>query len=603
MPIIDIPGVGEVEFPDSMGDADIEKAAKKLHFEGKVKAQQEADKQLYNPASSSFMGNILPGAGAQVASAVRALGGGGLLEKFGLPSTKEEADRLDAPLNAAPGSTTGRVLGGAALLAPTAFIPGANTLLGSSLIGAGTGAATTEGDAADRLTSGLLGAGGGLAGNLLGRAIPATWGAAKGLLAPFMEKGRERIAGRTIQRFATDPAALAAAKGGPSITGAVPTLAEATRDPGIATLQRVVQTMDPDAAASFLARSEANNAARVGTLTELAGSGGQREFFDAARNTAAQDLYGKAFATDAKASLTPGLKGEITKLLKRPDIQEARKAAMKLAANSGEKLSDGSIKGMHFMKLALDDMIDGAGAKGIGAAQKASLISNRDRLVGLIENLAPDYAQARTTYAAMSKPLNQMDVAQRLLDSTRSASADLAGNRSFQAASYARALNNEESLLKSATGRKSLGSLEDVLDPDQLAKVRAVQSELDTVAGLDKAAGGPGSQTAKMLASQNLIKQVAGPLGMPESWVGSVAAQTAQRPVQFVLQAAEPRIHAAVAKGLLDPAEAKRLVAMASAADSPSRAAALLQKYLPDLASSKPVAGLLGYQAAQANNK
>lgn len=602
MPIVEIPGVGRVEFPDSMDGPAISAAAKKLHFDAKAQKQQEEDRARYNPAGDSFLGNLLPSAGAGMASILRAVGAQPLLNRMGLenlPQSKEEAAQLDAPLNTAPGGTTGRVLGSAALLAPTAFIPGANTALGATLIGGGTGLLTTEGDLGDRAEGALYGAGGGLLGNLGGRAIGAGYraakGVAKGLARPFTERGRDIIAGEAIERFATNPAAIQAARGGASITGAVPTLAEAANDPGIAALQRAISTMDPDAAAQFLARDQANNAARVGLLSDMAGTTGARTAASSARETAAQTLYGNAFAQDVSKNMTPAIQSEITSLLKRPSIQAARAKAAELAADKGmDTLEEGSVQGLHFMKLAMDDMINGAGQRGIGGVEKGALIANRDKLVSVIEKLAPDYAAAKTTYAAMSKPLNQMDAAQRLLDSTRAASADLAGNRPFQAASFARAINNEESLLKNATGRQSLGTLADVLDPDQLAKVNAIRSELDTVAGLDKAAGGKGSQTAKMLASQQLLRNIGGPLGMPDSWVESGLSQTLLRPAQFAASAVEPRIHAAVARGLLDPTEAQRLIQIARSANTatPSELARLAQALSP---------GLLGYGAAQAS--
>lgn len=602
MPIVEIPGVGRVEFPDSMDGPAISAAAKKLHFDAKVQKQQEEDRARYNPAGDSFLGNLLPSAGAGMASILRAVGAQPLLNRMGLenlPQNQQEAAQIDAPLNAAPGGTTGRVLGSAALLAPTAFIPGANTAAGAALIGGGTGLLTTEGDLGDRAEGALYGAGGGLLGNLGGRAIGAGWraakGAGKGLARPFTERGRDIIAGEAIERFATNPAAVQAARGGASLTGAMPTLAEAANDPGIAALQRAISTMDPDAAAQFLARDQANNAARVGLLSDMAGTTGARNAAAGARETAAQALYGNAFAQDASKNMTPAIQSEIASLLKRPSIQAARAKAAELAADKGmDTLEDGSVQGLHFMKLALDDMINGAGQRGIGGVEKGALIANRDKLVGVIEKIAPDYADARSTYAAMSKPLNQMDVAQRLLDSTRGASADLAGNRPFQAASFARAINNEESLLKNATGRQSLGTLADVLDPDQLAKVNAIRAELDTVAGLDKAAGGKGSQTAKMLASQQLLRNIGGPLGMPDSWVESGLSQTLLRPTQFAAKALEPRIHSAVARGLLDPAEAQRLIQIARKANTatPSELARLAQALSP---------GLLGYGAAQAS--
>lgn len=67
----------------------------------------------------------------------------------------------------------GNVAGQVAALIPTAFIPGANTLGGAALIGAGTGALTTEGGIKERGVAALGGAIGGAGGIAAGRAAGA----------------------------------------------------------------------------------------------------------------------------------------------------------------------------------------------------------------------------------------------------------------------------------------------------------------------------------------------------------------------------------------------------------------------------------------------
>src|SRR5690349_6245480 len=62
-------------------------------------AQEAAFRESVNPAGSQGFGeNLLQGTGRGMASVLRAVGGGKLAEKMGLPGTKAESERLDAPL-------------------------------------------------------------------------------------------------------------------------------------------------------------------------------------------------------------------------------------------------------------------------------------------------------------------------------------------------------------------------------------------------------------------------------------------------------------------------------------------------------------------------
>jgi hypothetical protein len=568
----------------------------------------DTDRAKYNPASESFFGNLLPAAGAQIASIGRAVGAQPMLNRLGLnalPQSKEEAAQLDKPLDEAPGSTTGRVLGGAAVLAPTAFIPGANTYAGASAIGGLTGLATTEGGLADRAQGGALGALGGLAGNLLGRGVASAGGAVKGLIEPFTQGGRERIAGRTIGRFATNPNAILSAQGGPSITGAVPTLAEATKDTGLATLERAIGTMSREAEDALLARAQANNAARLNALDQVAGvapvkssvrklaqlaGGASKESAEAARSAAAGVSYGAARKAGVDEYASDALRPQIESLLERPSIKTAVEGAKRLAAEEGINLTDmGSVQGLQYIKQSLDDMI---GALGPMEKNKLRLLTQTSSdLKSVLNEVAPALRTADAEFMFNSVPVNRAAVADRLRTSTLGDIQNLAGDRPAQAYKFARALNDEPRLIQQATGRKG-AALEDFMTPSQMQRIAAVRDELETASNLSRAANGPGSQTAKMLASQNLMRQIAGPLGIPDSWVGSALSQEFMRAPQFFVRSAEERIQQSVAKGLLTASEGQRLLGIAMRADTaPPNELALLGKALAP--------GLLGYGMAQ----
>ncbi|MDO9313404.1 MAG: hypothetical protein Q7T97_02525 [Burkholderiaceae bacterium] len=126
----------------------------------------------------SFLDNALAATGKGMTSVARAVGvPSSALESIGLPGTKEDADRLDAPLMKTAGGKIGNVAGMAVMAVPTALIPGANTYAGATAIGAGTGAALTEGGLVDRAKGALFGGIGGAAGKGIGNAL--AWGVPK----------------------------------------------------------------------------------------------------------------------------------------------------------------------------------------------------------------------------------------------------------------------------------------------------------------------------------------------------------------------------------------------------------------------------------------
>lgn len=576
---------------DAAGDSE---SVKKLGAYLKtLPAPKVAQQETYDPTEEmNTTEKVLAGVG----KGFHDIGMGvGQLAGFVSQKDVDEAKRLDAPLMGTTAGKVGNVVGNVAATIPTVFIPGAATLPGAAAVGGALGFSQPVASDESRVQNTTLGALSGAGGVVAGRAAKALWKGGKALLEPFSSVGREAIAGRTLNRFGVNAADVAGATNTPTVTGAKPMLAEQITNPtasaGAARLQDSVRTLDPNIAAQMGSREVENNAARVNTLRDLAGQGGAKTAAIDARSDASGKLYKAAF--DNNTALTPSqLKaqadllnsGKVEKLMESPAIQSAKAQAQANAKNAGKPFdAEGSIEGLHDMKLAIDDMIKDP-ATAAQASKVSALRQAKDRLVSVIETLSPGYKTARITHADMSKPINQMDVAGEVLKRGTSATSDLGGNPRIMSDSLLRTVQDEGKLIKQATGRNlPQKNLADLLEPDQLNKLNAVVSETDKLSAVNRAANGPGAATAQRLASQNVLRQLLGPTGLPESWAESTLLNTAMRPVQFAYNGvAEPKIQAVLSDLIMNPEKARAALAAAQTGTA-SRLPAEVQAALPYL--------------------
>jgi hypothetical protein len=550
---------------DKKGTPDFEVVARAYQD---AKANASAPKQQAKPIDPtdgmSAGQKMLAGIGSGMTDLAYGVG-----QRLGLVDQKtvDEKKRLDAPLLNTTAGAVGNVTGKVATGLPAILVPGANTLVGAGLIGGAQGLAEPTATGESTLKNALIGGAGGVGGVVVGRALGAAYQGVKGLIEPFTQGGQERIAGRVLNRFAENPNALASVSSQPTVTGATPTLAEAARDRGVASLQRALEQQDPQIAAKLAQRAADNNAARVNVIGSIAGDEGTRTAAVAARDAASGDMY-KA-ATNAAYTVDD----KLADLLKRPAVQQAMQRAKTLAENAGRKFTFGTEtqapfsgvggrsveaskqitgQGLQDLKMALDDMLTDP-ASGYAGAAGRGIKDLRSQVVSWMEGANPAFKDARTAYAAASKPINQMDVGQRLLEKAGPAIRDMDGNKRLTANAFSRMLDGEQQLVRQATGFKGVNALADVMSPEQMSKLQAVRNELELSSNLSQAANGPGSQTAKSLASQNMLRQILGPTGLPQSWAESTVLESLLRPVQFGMKAAEPRIQNKLADIMLDP--------------------------------------------------
>jgi hypothetical protein len=558
-----------VKNADKKGTPDFEVVAKAYRAAKMV----EPPKPIDPTEGVSATQKVLAGIGSGMTDLAYGVG-----QRVGLvdQETIDEKKALDAPLKATTSGSVGNVVGKVALGIPAAFIPGANTLAGAAAIGGVQGLAEPTATGESVLKNAAIGAGAGAGGVVLGRALRAGYQGLKGLIEPFTDAGQSRIAGRVLERFSEDPNAMRQASSAATATGARPTLAEATKDRGIATLERSLAQQDPKIAAALAQRAADNNAARVGVVSGVAGDQGKRAAAVAAR----EDAAGQMYKTATSASYT--VDDELSGLLQRPAVRQAMQRAQTLAENQGRKFAFDvnpsnafsgvgiqtnatkqiSGQGLQDLKMAMDEMLSDP-ASGFAGKAGDAVKNLRGQLLGWMEKANPDFKTARQSYANLSKPINEMDVGQRLLDKTTAAIRDLGGNQKLQANAFSRALNDEQALVRGATGFKGVNALGDVVTPENVGKLNAVRNELELAANLANAANGPGSQTAKSLASQNLMRQILGPTGLPQSWAESTMLESLLRPVQFGMKAAEPRIQNKLAEIMLNPSAAKEALTAA----------------------------------------
>lgn len=553
-------------------------------FREKVAAQEAADRERYNPTSGmSAFERFRAGMGKAMTDAGRGVG-----QLVGLTSADDiaESRKLDAPLEATTGGKVGNLAGTVATFAPTAMIPGANTMLGAGLIGGLSSALMTPGSGNERALAGAMGAAGGVVGQAVPQVIRTIGAAAE----PLTEAGRAKIIGRVMQRTAGENSGdvIRRLKGAQSLVpGSAPTSAEVAESGGIAALQRAMSAADPEA---YAHRGMQQNAARVDALRGIAGDAGQRDFYDAARKATGQDLYESAFKGYTGAP-TPYVKGQITQLLKRPSIDESSRLAQALARERGERPSAmGSLRALHDVKTILDDKINEAMRAGLGGQAKA-LGDTQAKLLDVMQKMSPEYGTARETYAAMSKPINQMDVGQYMLDKLRPALADNGALARETGNAYATALRDAESLVKKATGKDF--PLEKVMEPEQMQTLQAVAQDLARKANSQDLGRGVGSNTFQNFAMDNLAQS----MGMPSavrtvlgaipgiSATGTLAARGGQAVGKMMYKNADEAIRQQMAQALLNPQAAGALM---ESAIRPSALANALQRLPPKAQQALP---------------
>ena len=418
-------------------------------------------------------------------------------------------------------------------------------------VGGAIGSAMTPGNAEDRTTSGTINA-------VLGGVAPAAGALAnklyqggKSVIEPLYEQGKNAILARALRSMSGGEPEKAIANlqaSRPTVEGSLPTVGQASGVPSLAATERALIGASPEATNMLANRQALNAQARTKALENIA-TPTRVEKYTNLRETVADDLYDKAINKQMDfATLNPDLQKQIGSLIQSPSIKKAMTEARKNALDKGIDIGrpEGSLKGLHQTKLALDDEIAKLNVIDPTSAQKArkdALLGAKDRLLGFIEDVSPEYKVARETFARLSKPVNQLDEIAKLAD---------------------KSVSPKENTIYADRFFKQLDKIkkENVLSKQQIARLEAIGEDLKLKSFAESAGRGVGSNTVQNLAYANMANQVGIPNMLRNMAGGQIIGNLAKRAGDVMYGKANRELTNQMAETMLSPQRAAELMQM-----------------------------------------
>lgn len=208
----------------------------------------------------------------------------------------------------------------------------------------------------------------------------------------------------------------------------------------------------------------------------------------------------------------------------------------------------GGVRLLHATKMELDKAIQKAQAHG-NANDVRVLTGVQERLLQVLDNpdFSPHYRGARDTYAAQTRPIEQLQTLQDIQGRTAVASPDVSGAAVLSQAKWTNAVT------------KRLDELGSVLSPEQSARLRLIGEDLDRASLSDTAGKAVGSNTFQNLSTANVLGAALGGKAATNA-----VGQTLLRPLQWLYRLPEPQVRDLVVQAMLDPSVAKALMSKAT---------------------------------------
>lgn len=619
--IVNIPGVGKVDFPDGTPPEVIEKAVRDylaappkprlelleqakegrsptLVTEGKD-PMSELVRQLGLSVRAPIVGagQLVGLAGDPLANFLNLVTGRqlatpptqtieSLLSRTGLPKPETPQERVVQDIAGALTGAAGTMRLGTELArgAVSPVTRGVGELLAARpeiQAAAATGGAVGAGLAREE----GLGPGAQLGAALIGSIAPGVPTAARApaqvaraTVQPFTEEGQQIIAGNVLRRFATlpDEAASRMQVAPEYVPGAIPTMAEASGDPGLLALQSVLgKTFDPQNL--FGQRIAQQNIARQQALTKIAGEGPEAvEAAEAVRKAATTPMRVESFLAQKEFGplsydATNPIKSAIANVMRgETGAQEPVDKSMQWLMNRLNNIESGAQltpERLYSLRKDINQAIAGKFNQENPALRLASgeLTQVRNVLDEVIEQSAPGFKNYLAEYANLSQPVTSRAMLQEIRDASRMAAPDISTGQTTPILSQA-------ALRRNVTARaEELGK---TLTEEQAKVLDNVLRDLDRFAGLtSQVARRPGSDTFRNFSVANLIGSM-----FSDVMANTTTVKSLSVPLNILYKIPDERVSQLLVDAALDPQFAAMLMKKATQKNVEPVARALVKK-------------------------
>lgn len=298
------------------------------------------------------------------------------------------------------------------------------------------------------------------------------------------------------------------------VPGSMPTAAQAAATAGSTRFAALGRQAAEKLPTEYLGREAAQKEAQLAAIRSVGKTADDIKAAEAARTSATDPLYRIADKTVVPADAA------FAALTERPSMDKVLARAKQLAEEKGQTFQIGETRpaqtvpspildasgkpvghttvpgevaqypgtSLHYMKLAFDDLTHDPATFGIGKNEASAIGKTREQFLNWFENKVPEYGQARQTYSAGSKPINQMQVGQYLEGKLTPALGEETGK--LRASGFATAVENAPATIqKATTGLPRYDSLAKILSPEQMTVIEGVKNDLSRIAETEYAAG------------------------------------------------------------------------------------------------------------------
>ena len=252
------------------------------------------------------------------------------------------------------------------------------------------------------------------------------------------------------------------------VPGSIPTAAQAASPLNVTQFSALGASAEKARPTEYYQRGLEQETARMSAVQSVGQTPADITKAEAARTAATTPLYKAAEAQVFRAD------PKLMKLAEDPYIKLALPDAMRLSNSQGVSFANNPTRYIHNVKISLDKMLTKTGETALARGERAQVTAVKNQLVDWLETKAPDYKAARTTFADMSKPINQMEVGQ-YLEGKLATPLDV-GER---ANVFAGALKDASGTIKRATTNQArFAALTDILTPAQVKIVNSIRDDL-----------------------------------------------------------------------------------------------------------------------------